>query len=194
MSNIASSGILINGLIWSTSNLDVSTFRNGDPIPESKTDQEWFEAGVTEQPTWGWASNDPEGRKKYGKLYNHYAVADPRGLAPEGWRIPSYDEIAALLVVGQLTDEINLPMAGFRAGDGYHFVLGSYGHYWSSSGSVRSASYLGFGKRFADMYFYSRGFGKSVRCLVDHSTPSKSGSGREASVNVNLIDDDDLPY
>ena len=29
---------------------------------------------------------------KYGKLYNWYAVNDPRGLAPQGWHVPSDSE------------------------------------------------------------------------------------------------------
>ena len=32
----------------------------------------------------------------YGKLYNWYAVTDPRGLAPEGWHIPSDAEWTTL--------------------------------------------------------------------------------------------------
>ena len=33
----------------------------------------------------------------YGKLYNWYAVNDPRGLAPEGWHIPSDFEWTTLI-------------------------------------------------------------------------------------------------
>ena len=35
---------------------------------------------------------DSEERAMYGKLYNWYAINDPRGLTPEGWHIPSDEE------------------------------------------------------------------------------------------------------
>lgn len=49
----------------------------------------------------------------YGKLYNWYAINDPRGLAPAGWHIPSIDEFHnlttclggdSLIVGGQLKE------------------------------------------------------------------------------------------
>ena len=33
-------------------NLSVDTFRNGDPIPEAKTDEEWEEADENGEPAW----------------------------------------------------------------------------------------------------------------------------------------------
>jgi uncharacterized protein (TIGR02145 family) len=84
--------VTIGTQVWATKNLDVSFFRNGDPIPEAKTDEEWLAAGRKEQPAWCYYNNDPANGEKYGKLYNWYAVNDPRGLAPEGYHIPTYAE------------------------------------------------------------------------------------------------------
>jgi|JI6StandDraft_1071083.scaffolds.fasta_scaffold63161_3 uncharacterized protein (TIGR02145 family) len=81
--------ITIGNQIWSTKNLDVSNFRNGDIIPEAKTDEEWAKFGQEHQPAWCYYDNDPENGKMYGKLYNWYAVNDARGLAPQGWHIPT---------------------------------------------------------------------------------------------------------
>ena len=72
-----------------TKNLDVATFRNGDPIPEAKSNEEWQKAGENKQPAWCYYDNDPKNGAIYGKLYNWYAVNDPRGLAPSGYHIPS---------------------------------------------------------------------------------------------------------
>jgi uncharacterized protein (TIGR02145 family) len=77
---------------WMTRNLDVDRFRNGDLIPHVESEEEWEKAGRNGQPAWCYYDNDPENGKKYGKLYNWYAVNDPRGLAPEGWYVPSDDE------------------------------------------------------------------------------------------------------
>jgi uncharacterized protein (TIGR02145 family) len=70
---------------WARANLNVSTFRNGDIIPEARTNNEWVTAGETGKPAWCYYNNDPANGLRYGKLYNWYAVNDPRGLAPVGW-------------------------------------------------------------------------------------------------------------
>jgi uncharacterized protein (TIGR02145 family) len=86
----------IGNQIWMTENLNVDKFRNGDPIPEAKTDEEWEQAGKEGKPAWCYYHNDPENGVKYGKLYNWYAVNDSRGLTPVGWHIPSDAEWTTL--------------------------------------------------------------------------------------------------
>jgi uncharacterized protein (TIGR02145 family) len=80
--------VTIGTQVWMTKNLNVATFRNGDPIPEAKTDEEWERAGAEGKPAWCYYNNDPKNGTKYGKLYNWYAVNDPRGLAPSGYHVP----------------------------------------------------------------------------------------------------------
>jgi uncharacterized protein (TIGR02145 family) len=82
---------------WTTTNLDVTTFRNGDPIPEIEADSSWKAAFKAGKPAWCYYKNDPANGKVYGKLYNWYAVNDPRGLAPKGWHIPTGDEWITLV-------------------------------------------------------------------------------------------------
>jgi uncharacterized protein (TIGR02145 family) len=77
---------------WMTRNLDVDRFLNGDLIPHIESDKEWEKAGENGEPAWCYYDNDPEYREKYGKLYNWYAVNDPRGLAPEGYHVPTDEE------------------------------------------------------------------------------------------------------
>jgi uncharacterized protein (TIGR02145 family) len=84
---------------WMVENLNVSTFRNGDLIPEAKTEDEWRKAGESKQPAWCYYGNEPANGTKYGKLYNWYAVNDPRGLAPAGWHVPSKVEFEYLAYV-----------------------------------------------------------------------------------------------
>lgn len=74
---------------WAIANLNVSTFRNGDSIPEAKTNKEWVAAGDAGKPAWCYYNNDPAIGLKYGRLYNWFAVNDPRGLAPAGWTLPT---------------------------------------------------------------------------------------------------------
>lgn len=82
---------------WMVENLNVSHFRNGDPIPEAKTKTQWALTGTDGKPAWCYYNNDPGNASTYGKLYNWYALNDPRGLEPEGWRVPSTKEWAKLI-------------------------------------------------------------------------------------------------
>ena len=93
----AAQTVTIGNQVWMTKNLDVSTFRNGDPIPEAKTEEEWYLAGENGEPAWSYYENDPANGEKYGKLYNWYAVNDPRGLAPVGYHVPSDSEWTDLI-------------------------------------------------------------------------------------------------
>jgi uncharacterized protein (TIGR02145 family) len=82
---------------WMAENLDVSKFRNGDSIPQAKTFSVWWQAGNEGKPAWCYYNNDPVMGRLYGKLYNWYAVNDPRGLAPAGWHIPGDPEWTTLV-------------------------------------------------------------------------------------------------
>jgi uncharacterized protein (TIGR02145 family) len=81
--------VSIGSQVWMTKNLDVDKFRNGDPILEAKTVQDWVKAVENKQPAWCYYDNNPANGTKYGKLYNWYAVNDPRGIAPVGYHVPS---------------------------------------------------------------------------------------------------------
>jgi uncharacterized protein (TIGR02145 family) len=86
------SGKLIGEQVWTTSNLNVTKFQNGDPIYEAKTNAQWINASEEKKPAWCYLQNNVQNGVIYGKLYNWYAVNDPRGLAPKGWHIPSLSE------------------------------------------------------------------------------------------------------
>jgi len=88
--------VTIGSQEWQAENLNVDRFRNGDPIPEVRTKEEWEAAGNRGEPAWCYYDNDPENGKIYGKLYNWYAINDARGLAPDGWHIPADYELIAL--------------------------------------------------------------------------------------------------
>lgn len=89
--------VQVGSQTWMTENLNVDRFRNGDLIPQANTLEEWAEASENQEPVWAYYDNDPANGAKYGKLYNGYAVKDPRGLVPEGWHIPSRTEWVILL-------------------------------------------------------------------------------------------------
>jgi len=80
--------------VWMTENLNEDAFRNGDSIPEARVNSnyEWYFTGEEGKPAWCYYEDEPDNGDKYGKLYNWYAISDPRGLCPDGWHIPSDDE------------------------------------------------------------------------------------------------------
>jgi len=92
----AQSTVKIGNQEWMTNNLNVDKFKNGDAIPEAQTSEAWLKAGEEGKPAWCYYDNDPVNGNKYGRLYNWYAVTDPRGLAPSGWHIPSDAEWTTL--------------------------------------------------------------------------------------------------
>lgn len=69
---------------WMTKNLNTTRYRNGDPIPQVNDPAVW---PTLTTGAWCYYNNDPANCAKYGKLYNWYAVNDPRGLAPTGWHV-----------------------------------------------------------------------------------------------------------
>ena len=78
--------VTIGTQVWTSKNLNVSTYRNGDVIPEVQDKQAWAKLTTG---AWCYYNNDASNGTKYGKLYNWYAVNDPRGLAPNGYHIPT---------------------------------------------------------------------------------------------------------
>jgi uncharacterized protein (TIGR02145 family) len=175
-------------------NLDVATFRNGDPIPHAKTDEEWEEAEENKEPAWCYYENDPDNGKKYGKLYNWYAVNDPRGLAPEGWIVPSDDdwdeltdylggnEEAGLKIKstsgwdeeGDGSDEFGfkaLP-AGIRKADRKFEFMGQVSYFWTStehSSDDAADRFIVYDEDEIDSYNLGKTSGYSIRCMKEKS-------------------------
>ena len=108
--------VTIGNQVWMAENLNVDTFRNGDPIPHSKTEEEWDEADANGLAAWCYYENNPVNGVKYGKLYNWHAVNDPRGLAPKGWHIPSDEEWTNLVYSLSNEDPESLDIYGNSVG------------------------------------------------------------------------------
>jgi uncharacterized protein (TIGR02145 family) len=185
--------IAIGSQRWCTTNLNVSSYRNGDAIPQVEDGKAW--ASLTTG-AWCYYKNKTENGITYGKLYNWYAVNDPRGLAPEGYHIPSDSEWTTLSTFlggesfagGKMKEKgtthwskpnkgasnesgfLGLP-GGARNPDGSFGTIGEAG-FWMCSGydtisglmQVRLLNAKG-GNVFGSKFLKT--FGTSVRCLKD---------------------------
>jgi uncharacterized protein (TIGR02145 family) len=152
--------VTIGTQIWKGCNLNVETYNDNTPIPEVTDPTEW--ANLTTG-AWCYYDNDSANGPIYGKLYNWYAVNDPRGLAPTGYHVPSQVEWdtmvsylgGALVAGGKMkstgTIEGNDGLwldpntgatnssgftglpGGLRNFNGTFYFIGSDGYWWSSS-------------------------------------------------------------
>lgn len=192
VNTVADSAIVVCSQRWMTKNLQVTTYRNGNIIPQVTDPTQW--ANLTTG-AWCYYDNDPATASVYGKLYNWYAVNDPRGLAPAGWHIPSLAELSILstclggdAVAGGALKETGtahwlspntgatntsgftgLP-GGFRSEDGVFYELGRSGNWWTTSPSFTNyANYMNidFESGFMNKPNANHPRGYAVRCLRD---------------------------
>ena len=184
--------ITIGNQVWTTQNLNVSTYRDGTPIPKVEDAATWVSL------TYGaycYYNNDSATYAAvYGKLYNWYAVIDSRGLAPEGYHIPTHAEWVTLATTlgsvdvagGKMkeagTSHWTTPNTGANNSSGLSFLPGGLrqsiiflginntGYTWCSTqysatkGWYRSLLYN------EELLRYSGGLreiGMSVRCIKD---------------------------
>ena len=165
--------VTIGSQIWTRCNLSVTTYRNGDSIPQVTNPTQWTNLTTG---AWCYYNNDPLTEPLYGKLYNWYAVNDPRGLAIDGYHIPTDYEWSLLtnylggdtVAGGKMkqtgigywnapnTDATNesgftgLP-GGTRYDIGSYSDIGDFGYWWSSTESNTNYAWI------RDLYNYSGG-------------------------------------
>lgn len=182
--------VTIGGQVWMQKNLNVCKYRNGDDIPQVQDPTAW---SFLTTGAWCYYENNTANGPVYGKLYNWYAVNDPRGLAPTGYHVPSDGEWTTLTtflggegVAGGEMKSTTLWSApnegatdssgftalpeGFRSnGGGFNFIS-IYGYWWSSteydSQQARDL-FLSYNYGSAPRSRDPKGQGQSVRCLRD---------------------------
>ena len=182
--------VKIGNQTWMAENLNTEYFSNGDPIPYAESTKDWDEAAENSQPAWCYYDNDPQNGKKFGRLYNWYAVNDSRGIAPSGWRVASdedWDEIAETLgdeevgkkikskqgwnEDGNGTDEVgfNALPGGLRDIDGKFGYIGEACYFWTSTEySEENAAdrFLNHDEDEIDSYDLGKSSGYYIRCIL----------------------------
>lgn len=186
--------VIIGTQEWMVENLKTTKYRNGDTIPEVTGNTAWINLN-----TGAYCVYETEDKnaqiETYGRLYNYYAVTDPRHIAPEGWHIPSITEWETLInflggesVAGGKMKEAGLahwkiPNEGADNSSGFTALPGSWrengrfepplgiaGLWWSSTMKDDKSQWTlcltsGFGMALTGPGSLS--YGLSVRCVKD---------------------------
>lgn len=165
--------ITIGNKIWMAANLRVTHYRNGDAIPLVIDSNSWR---VSVTGSCCYYNNDTTHINNYGMLYNWQAINDNRTIAPEGWHIPTDEEVTALTAALEkdpvLANKLKVNgLSGYRfyTGNNYH-TKGFNGYWWSIN---RSFEIFDWSPRLfsalADVQrnSYEAGYGLAVRCVKD---------------------------
>ncbi len=185
--------VTIGTQVWMVENLKTTKYRNGDMIANLTVDATWASLGTG---SYCWYYNDAATYKAtYGALYNWYAVADSRNIAPAGWHVATDAEWTTLTTflggesvaggklketgtshwLGQNTGTTNSSgftafPGGLRYSNGSFNGVGYLGYWWTSTEiSTTNAwfRYMDSSYSFAYGGYDSKYFGFSVRCLQD---------------------------
>lgn len=81
--------IVIGNQIWFQENLRVKRYRNGKSIAKQLSNAQWT---INKSGAFAVYDNDSIKENAFGLLYNWYAIANPAGLCPTGWRVPKDTE------------------------------------------------------------------------------------------------------
>ena len=189
--------ITLGSQCWMKQNLRVTTLNDGTAIPVDAGGTTtgnvagytgWLNTTTSAMTVYG---HDASNLTTFGYLYNQYAVNDPKGLCPSGWRVPTDTEWTTLStclggesVAGEkmkvtgttlwtvnydannCSDFSGLP-GGFRRNDGLFYFKGENAYFWSST-SAKNRALSGYSKELRasnDANSYQQNVGLSVRCI-----------------------------
>ena len=170
---------------WMAENLKVTHYKDGAIIPYVWDKNDWIRLQFDDGTGIGaycYYDNDINNVSTYGLLYNWYAVAHSRGLAPDGWHVPTDAEWRTLETTlgassvagsklagradlwkdGDLENNANFGASGFSALPGgfrvyddgtFHSGKGYCAYFWSSSSySSKFAWFRGLDYNYSDVY------------------------------------------
>jgi uncharacterized protein (TIGR02145 family) len=183
--------VTIGNQVWMKENLKVTKYRDGTIIPTGYDNTTWQN---TTSGAYAIYNNDAANNVTYGKLYNWYAVVNPRELCPAGWHVPYDSEWQTLItflggysVAGgkmkkngtqnwsspntNATNESGFTGlgAGYRSNVGTFTNIGLYGVWWHYSTWI-NPNYFYLRNDSGNAFIsnnLNKGNGLSVRCIRD---------------------------
>jgi uncharacterized protein (TIGR02145 family) len=147
---------------WMKENLRTTKYQDGSDIPldlsggpnGNNKDETWSSRTSGTRTIYG---NNQNNLSTYGYLYNWFAVAEPRGLCPKGWIVPSYSDFE------QLVDFLDNDV-GKMASNG----TGIWHDYWKPTNESGFSALPG---GFREIYFF-RNYGVAVWWCSNYDGPN----------------------
>jgi uncharacterized protein (TIGR02145 family) len=130
--------VTIGNQCWMKENLKVKKYSNGDLIPTNLSNSAW---SIT---TFG-AFDSIGNYQNYevGNVYNWYAVADPRGLCPTGFHVPTTEDINQLIKYTDITADTFALVGNYISQNAGYGLKDTTSYLTNSSGWV--AGFCNFG-------------------------------------------------
>jgi len=147
--------ITIGNQTWMAENLRTTHYQNGDAIAFAVNGDSWCSNTKSKIGAYANYFNNSDSIIFYGRLYNGFAVVDNRNLAPEGWHIPTNDELLELkaFVGGEygadklkenisswflnsdtvIKNGLNIRPSGAISIEGHPYGIDAAAHIWSST-------------------------------------------------------------
>jgi uncharacterized protein (TIGR02145 family) len=187
------SSVTIGTQMWLVENLKTTHYSNGDAIPNITIQSDWNNASSG---AWSYYENVATFNHPYGKLYNWFAVNDPRNVCPVGWHVPSENEWTTMITFlggsnqagGKLKEKsvahwkpynytgtnssvfTALPGGARTLSTGYVYPMLTLGLFWTTTPTDNENA---IGHLLAEydgsifQYNYGKQMGLSVRCVKD---------------------------
>ena len=180
------------GQCWIDENLHSAHYQNGDSISEVLDNAQW---AAQNQGAFSKYENNNVYDSIYGKLYNGFAIADPRNVCPTGWHVSTKEDWDQLLdslggadIAGgslKATELWSLPNTGatnligfaalpggMRDADhgGFFSSLTNSGYWWEStslSNPGGAVRYMNYPNVNVNRFTFLKKNGFSVRCVRD---------------------------
>jgi uncharacterized protein (TIGR02145 family) len=184
--------VTIGNQRWLARNLATKQFLNGDIIPFVSDPVEWEKYGQEGLPACCWYENNQALEQNYGLLYNWFAVADPRGIAPSDSRVALLSDWMELTthaggehIAGRKIKNItgwdnfgngsnqfgfNAMPGGGRGIFGSFLDLGEYANWWTPEHNEQDAFFVYTAFSNSNLFIRKDGFkasGLSVRCILN---------------------------
>lgn len=198
--------VTIGSQCWMKENLKTTKYKNGEVMLSPAGDWSNLTTGA-----WAYYKDSSQYNNIYGKLYNWYAVTDPRGVCPIGWHVPTDSEWNQLVkYLDPNTDTssssgIQSPIAGGLMKDLGDLQSGTGLWFAPNTGAINSSEFTGLPggyRNFNGSYYligtngfwwssseFNTDFARSRNLYYDVAGVGRAGNNKRYGFSVRCVKD-----